>query len=99
MRGWVSPGAPGVNLAAITAAICTGKEAHEDADRRYVAGVVAGAIYAVVDTFGGALALPPGLIAALGAAFRGLVIGAAACLILHERRKRPAAWLATARRA
>lgn len=63
-------GAHGVNLAAITAAICTGKEAHERADRRYVAGVAGGAIYVVVGTFGGALALlfsslPHELIAAL----------------------------------
>ncbi|WP_035373175.1 benzoate/H(+) symporter BenE family transporter [Pseudoduganella violaceinigra] len=63
-------GAHGVNLAAITAAICTGKEAHEDQDRRYVAGILSGAIYILIGTFGGALALlfsslPRELIAAL----------------------------------
>lgn len=63
-------GSHGVNLAAITAAICTGKEAHEDADKRYVAGIACGLIYIVIGTFGGALALlfsslPKELIAAL----------------------------------
>jgi benzoate membrane transport protein len=77
-------GAHGVNLAAITAAICTGKEAHENADRRYVAGIASGAIYILIGTFGGALALlfsslPRELIAALaglaliGAITTGLV--------------------------
>jgi len=50
-------GAHGVNLAAITAAICTGREAHEDPSRRYVAGIASGAIYIVVGAFGGTLAL------------------------------------------
>lgn len=63
-------GSHGVNLAAITAAICTGKEAHEKSDRRYVAGVACGAIYIVIGVFGGTLALlfralPTELIAAL----------------------------------
>lgn len=63
-------GSHGVNLAAITAAICTGKEAHEDADKRYVAGIACGLIYIVIGTFGGTLALlfsslPKELIAAL----------------------------------
>jgi len=63
-------GSHGVNLAAITAAICTGKEAHEDPDRRYIAGIACGLIYIVVGVFGGTLAvlfraLPTELIAAL----------------------------------
>jgi benzoate membrane transport protein len=77
-------GSHGVNLAAITAAICTGKEAHEDADKRYVAGIACGVIYILIGTFGGALALlfsslPRELIAALaglalvGAITTGLV--------------------------
>jgi benzoate membrane transport protein len=33
------------NLAAITAAICTGPDAHHDANKRYVAGVAAGCFY------------------------------------------------------
>ena len=61
-------GCHGVNLAAITAAICTGPEAHADPSRRYVAGVVCGLCYLVVGVFGAALvgvftALPGALIA------------------------------------
>ncbi|MBQ0957946.1 benzoate/H(+) symporter BenE family transporter [Ideonella sp. 4Y11] len=63
-------GSHGVNLAAITAAICTGKEAHEDPDKRYIAGIACGLIYIVIGLFGGALALlfrslPAEMIAAL----------------------------------
>ncbi|MFD1561106.1 benzoate/H(+) symporter BenE family transporter [Paraburkholderia silviterrae] len=38
-------GCHGLNLAAITAAICTGHEAHEDPAKRYVAGVSGGLLY------------------------------------------------------
>ncbi|MEK8228422.1 benzoate/H(+) symporter BenE family transporter [Oerskovia sp. M15] len=48
-------GAHGINLAAITAGICTGPEAHEDRTRRYVAGVACGVGYLVVGTFAGSL--------------------------------------------
>jgi benzoate membrane transport protein len=41
-----------LNLAAITAAICMGREAHEDPSRRYVAAVAAGAFYLVLGLFG-----------------------------------------------
>lgn len=63
-------GAHAVNLAAITAAICSGREAHEDPDKRYIAGIACGFFYIVIGTFGGALALlfaslPRELIAAL----------------------------------
>jgi benzoate membrane transport protein len=39
------------NLAAITAAICMGREAHHDPARRYVAAVAAGAFYLVLGVF------------------------------------------------
>lgn len=63
-------GSHGINLAAITAAICTGPEAHGDPDKRYVAGVACGLAYLVVGIFGATLvglftALPPGLIASI----------------------------------
>lgn len=63
-------GSHGINLAAITAAICTGKEAHEDPEKRYVAGIVCGITYILIGIFGGTLALlfsalPKELIAAL----------------------------------
>lgn len=40
------------NLAAITAALCMGREAHEDPARRYVASVFAGLFYLVLGLFG-----------------------------------------------
>jgi benzoate membrane transport protein len=50
-----------INLAAITAAICMGREAHEDPRRRYMAAVMAGVFYGVLGLLGGAVV---GLIAA-----------------------------------
>ena len=50
-----------LNLAAITASICMGREAHEDPRRRYMAAVMAGVFYIVVGLLGGAVV---GLIAA-----------------------------------
>lgn len=49
-------GAHGVNLAAITAAICTGPEAHPDQGRRWTVGVLYGLIYLVVALFAAPLA-------------------------------------------
>ncbi len=45
-----------INLAAITAAICAGPEAHEDPDKRFVAGVANGVAYLIVGLFGAAVA-------------------------------------------
>ncbi len=50
-----------LNLAAITAAICMGREAHEDPHKRYMAAVMAGLFYLVMGLVGGAVV---GLIAA-----------------------------------
>ncbi|MCL7713749.1 benzoate/H(+) symporter BenE family transporter [Stenotrophomonas mori] len=63
-------GAHGFNLAAITAAICTGREAHEDPGKRWIAGIAAGVAYLLVGVFGVTLAalfmaLPAGFIATL----------------------------------
>jgi benzoate membrane transport protein len=49
------------NLAAITAAICMGREAHEDPAKRWVASAAAGVFYIVVGLLGGAVV---GLLAA-----------------------------------
>lgn len=49
-------GAFGLNLAAITAAICTGEEAHPDRDRRYLAAVWAGVFYLCVGLLGATVA-------------------------------------------
>jgi benzoate membrane transport protein len=45
-------GAFTITLAAITAAIAMGPEAHEDPKKRYTAAVVAGAFYCLIGTFG-----------------------------------------------
>ncbi len=49
-------GAFALCLSAITAALCMGREAHEDPARRYVASVSCGLIYCVVGLFGSAVA-------------------------------------------
>ena len=49
-------GAFALNLAAITAAIALGREAHPDPDRRYMAAVVCGIAYCLVGVFGAAVA-------------------------------------------
>lgn len=63
-------GAHGVNLAAITAALCTGPEAHPDQDRRWTVGVIYGLIYLVVALFAAPLAglfiaMPTGALAVI----------------------------------
>ena len=63
-------GAHGVNLAAITAAICTGPEAHPDQDKRWTVGVLYGLIYLVVALFAAPLAglfiaMPTGALAVI----------------------------------
>lgn len=49
-------GSHAFNIAAITAAICTGREAHEDPSRRWIAGIAAGVFYILVGVFGVTLA-------------------------------------------
>lgn len=65
-------GCHGVVLAAITAAMCTGPEAHPDRAQRWKAGVVAACCYILVALFGGALValllvLPKALVMAAAA--------------------------------
>ncbi len=91
-------GCHGVNLAAITAAICTGPEAHPDPRRRYVAGVACGACYNSVGVFGAALvgvfmALPGALIAVVsGLALLG-AIGSGLTQSMEDSSRREAALL------
>lgn len=69
-------GAHGINLAAISAAICTGPQAHEDAGKRYTAAVWCGLFYGIAGLFGATLA-------ALFASLPGeLVISVAALALL-----------------
>ncbi|WP_029654288.1 benzoate/H(+) symporter BenE family transporter [Marinobacter daepoensis] len=49
-------GSHAFNIAAITAAICTGREAHEQPSKRWIAGVAAGVFYILVGVFGVTLA-------------------------------------------
>ena len=75
-------GGHATNLAAITAAICTGPEAHPDPRRRYVAGAVCGVANLIAGAFAATLvsaytALPAPMISALAAvALVASVIGA-----------------------
>lgn len=55
-----------LNLAAITAAICTGVEAHADKEKRYVAGLSTGFFYLLLGVFGSTVA---GLFAAFPVEF------------------------------
>ncbi|MFZ6861761.1 benzoate/H(+) symporter BenE family transporter [Undibacterium sp. Ji67W] len=82
-------GAHGINLAAITAAICTGPEAHQQIKKRWVAGVACGIFYVLIGCFAGSLKdlflmLPHALVstvaglALLGAIQNGLVNAMAA---------------------
>lgn len=77
-------GSHAVNLAAITAAICTGPEAHPDPKRRYVAGMSCGIFYLIVGLFSGVLlaaiaGLPAALIAVVaGVALLGALTGSLA---------------------
>ncbi len=85
-----------LNLAAITAAICTGREAHEDPGRRYVAAVSAGALYLLIGTFGTTLAallaaLPRELVLTIaGLALFGTLGNGLAAALQHEREREPA---------
>ena len=72
-------GAFALNLAAITAAICLGREAHADPGRRWVAAASCGLLYCIVGAFGAAVAgllaeFPRELIAAIaGLALLGTI--------------------------
>jgi len=85
-----------VNLAAITAAICMGREAHEDPRRRYVAAVLAGLFYLIVGIFGATvvalfLAFPPELVAAIaGLALLATIGNGLAAAVGTENQREPA---------
>jgi benzoate membrane transport protein len=89
-------GAYALNFAAITAAICMGREAHEDPARRYTAAVWSGAVYIVISLFGAAVAgvlagFPKALVAAVaGLALLGSIGGGLAAALRDERDREPA---------
>lgn len=89
-------GAYALNLAAITAAICMGREAHEDPERRYVASVAAGGFYLLIGLFGATVgavfaAFPKELVLAIaGLALLGTIGNGLAAALATERERESA---------
>jgi len=89
-------GAFALNLSAITAAICMGREAHPDPDKRYVATVVCGVIYCIVGLFGAAVtgvltAFPRELVVAIaGLALLGSIGGGLAMALQSDAHREAA---------
>ncbi|WP_295909753.1 benzoate/H(+) symporter BenE family transporter [uncultured Xanthomonas sp.] len=97
-------GAYGLNLAAITAAICMSREAQEDPQRRYMAAVFAGVFYLLIGVFGATVAalfaaFPRELVMAIaGIALFGTIGNSLASALREEHEREPAliAFLVTA---
>jgi len=89
-------GAYALNLAAITASICMGREASEDPARRYTSAVVAGVFYLVLGLLGSAVvgliaAFPVELVLAVaGFALLGTIGGGLAIAMKDEHSREPA---------
>ena len=89
-------GAHGVNLAAITAAICTGPEAHPDSARRWIVGVIYGGFYVVVALFAAPLAglfiaMPPAVLAIItGLALIAPLTGALGTMLVRTEEREAA---------
>ena len=84
-------GAHASNLAAISASICTGPDAHPDKDKRWMTGPFYGAAYLVLAVFGASLvslfhALPQALIVTVaGTALLGALSGALGSAMADEK--------------
>jgi len=89
-------GAFALNLSAITAAICMGREAHADPARRYMAAASCGLIYCVIGLFGAAVtgvltAFPRELVVAVaGLALLGSIGGGLAVALKDDRHREAA---------
>jgi benzoate membrane transport protein len=89
-------GAFALNLSAITAAICMGREAHEDPARRYVAAASCGLIYVVIGLFGAAVtgvlsAFPRELVVAVaGLALLGSIGGGLSAALKEDAHREAA---------
>ena len=85
-----------LNLAAITAAICMGREAHEDPARRWVASAAAGVFYIATGLMAGAVvaliaAFPKELVLAVaGLALLGTIGAGLATAMKDETQREPA---------
>ena len=104
MVGWIGTvnvllapcGAYALNLAAITAAICMGRDVDADPARRYTAAVSAGVFYIVIGLFGATVAavfaaFPKELVAALaGIALLGTIGNSLAVALKAEAEREPA---------
>lgn len=89
-------GAFAINLAAITAAITMGREAHEDEDKRYVAAMAAGVFYIVVSFLGATVAnlfsaLPEEFVLTIAGLALLNTIGKSLAIALSEEKDREAA--------
>jgi len=86
-------GAHAINLAAITAAICTGPEAHHNPAKRYIAGMACGFFYLLIGAFGGTLvalftALPKALVACVaGLALFGAILNGLSTAKANEKER------------
>jgi benzoate membrane transport protein len=89
-------GSHGINLAAISAAICTGPHAHEDKNKRYTAAVWCGIFYGIAGVFGATLAalfaaLPKELVLSIAAlALFGSIINGLT-MAMNQAKEREAA--------
>ncbi|HDX2367851.1 TPA: benzoate/H(+) symporter BenE family transporter [Escherichia coli] len=91
-------------LAAITAALCTGRDAHADPGKRYIAGIANGVFYLAGGAFAGTIvqvftAFPSALIAALaGLALIGAIVSNIRILVSEDAYVEPSVitFLATA---
>jgi benzoate membrane transport protein len=87
-----------INLAAITAAICSGPEAHPDPTSRYRAGIAAGIFYLLTGLAGSTivalfLAFPPALVAVVAGLALLVTIAANLSVVSNDGPYREAAML------
>ena len=89
-------GAHSVTMGAISAAICTGPEAHPDPAKRYIAAATYGLGYVALSVVAGAVAvffqaLPAALLAALaGLALLGTIMGGMSAAMVNPQRREAA---------
>ena len=89
-------GAFAINLAAITAAICMGKDAHEDPSKRYIAAMAAGVFYLLIGVFGATVvavfaAFPKELVLVVAGLALMIIIGSGLALAMRDEKQREAA--------
>jgi len=88
-----------LNLAAITAAICMGREAHEDPSKRWLASAAAGVFYIVIGLMAGAVvgliaAFPKALVLAVAGLALLSTIGSGLAVAMKDESQRDAALIA-----